>query len=51
MNPTGEYSIAPVLPRAIARTSELIEKERQEQKQRNQKRNRPAKPPAAKKVP
>ena len=50
MNPTGEYSIAPVLTRAIATTSELIEKERQQKKARAQKRKRPAKPAAAKKV-
>ena len=48
MNPTGEYSIAPVLTRAIARTSELIEKERQEKKARGQKRKRPATAPRRK---
>ena len=50
MNSTGEYSIAPVLTRAIAKTSALIEKERQEKKARGQKRKRPAKPAAAKKA-
>ena len=50
MNPTGEYSIAPVLTRAIAKTSELIEKERQAEKARAQKRKRPAKAPRRKKV-
>ena len=48
MSPTGEDSIAPVLPQAIPKTSELIEKAREEQKKRNKQRNRPHKPAAAK---
>ena len=48
MSPTGEYSIAPVLTRAIAKASELIEKERQQEQARAQKRKRPATPPRRK---
>ena len=50
MSPTGEYSIAPVLTRAIAKTSELIERERQQKQARAQKRKRPAKAPDTRKV-